>query len=58
MQTISGTFYQSFTTRYTRRYRKYLGSGLIKDIGPYFTKKLVLAFKDRVLEVIEHEPHL
>ncbi|MFP3121176.1 ATP-dependent RecD-like DNA helicase [Rickettsia sp. R2] len=37
---------------------KYLGSGLIKGIGPYFAKKLVLAFKDRVLEVIEHEPHL
>lgn len=37
---------------------KYLGSGLIKGIGPYFAKKLVLAFKDRVLEVIEHTPHL
>lgn len=37
---------------------KYLGSGLIQGIGPYFAKKLILAFKDRVLEVIEHEPHL
>ncbi|MCX4080042.1 ATP-dependent RecD-like DNA helicase [Rickettsia rhipicephali] len=37
---------------------KYLGSGLIKGIGPYFAKKLVLAFKDRVFEVIEHEPYL
>jgi exodeoxyribonuclease V alpha subunit len=26
---------------------KYLGSGLIKGIGPYFAKKLVLAFQDR-----------
>lgn len=37
---------------------KYLSSGLIKGIGPYFAKKLVLAFKEQVLEVIEHEPHL
>lgn len=31
---------------------------MIKGIGPYFAKKLVLAFKDKVLEVIEYEPHL
>jgi exodeoxyribonuclease V alpha subunit len=31
---------------------------LIKGIGPYFAKKLVLAFQDRVFEVIEYEPHL
>ncbi|KJW02139.1 hypothetical protein REIP_0142 [Rickettsia endosymbiont of Ixodes pacificus] len=37
---------------------KYLGSGLIKGIGPYFAKKLVLAFGNKVLEIIECEPSL
>jgi len=35
---------------------KYLGSGLIKGIGPHFASKLVAAFKEQVFEVIEHEP--
>jgi exodeoxyribonuclease V alpha subunit len=35
---------------------KYLGSGLIKGIGPHFASKLVQAFKEQVFEVIEHEP--
>ena len=35
---------------------KYLGSGLIKGIGPYFAKKLVTAFKDDVFQVIEEQP--
>jgi exodeoxyribonuclease V alpha subunit len=36
---------------------KYLGSGAIKGIGPFFAKKLVEAFGEKVLEVIEKEPH-
>lgn len=37
---------------------KYLGSGLIRGIGPHFAKKLVVAFKERVFDVIEFEPNL
>lgn len=37
---------------------KYLGSGLIKGIGPFFAKKLVAAFSDKVFEVIENQPNL
>lgn len=35
---------------------KYLGSGMIKGIGPHFAKKLVKAFGDRVFDVIEETP--
>ncbi len=35
---------------------RYLGSGLIKGLGPFFAKKLVSMFGDSVLEVIESEP--
>ena len=35
---------------------KYLGSGMIKGIGPHFAKKLVTAFGDEVFDVIEHAP--
>jgi len=35
---------------------KYLGSGLIKGIGPVYAKKLVKAFGESVFDVIEQEP--
>ena len=35
---------------------KYLGSGMVKGIGPHFAKKLVQAFGAAVFDVIEHEP--
>jgi len=35
---------------------KYLGSGLIKGIGPVYARKLVKAFGDAVFDVIEQEP--
>jgi len=35
---------------------KYLGSGLIKGIGPYFAKRLVQAFGTQVFDIIETEP--
>ena len=35
---------------------KYLGSGMVKGIGPHFAKKLVRAFGEQVFEVIEHTP--
>ncbi len=35
---------------------KYLGSGMIKGIGPIYAKKLVKAFGNHVFEVIESSP--
>ena len=35
---------------------KYLGSGLIKGIGPVFAHRLMTSFGDVVFEIIEHEP--
>jgi exodeoxyribonuclease V alpha subunit len=35
---------------------RYLGSGMIKGIGPVYAKKLVAAFGERVFEVIEQTP--
>jgi exodeoxyribonuclease V alpha subunit len=35
---------------------KYLGSGMIKGIGPHFAKKLISAFGENVFEVIESSP--
>ena len=35
---------------------KYLGSGMIKGIGPHFAKTLVTAFGEEVFDVIEHDP--
>ena len=35
---------------------KYLGSGLIKGIGPHFAKKIVQVFGERTLEVIDESP--
>ena len=35
---------------------KYLGSGMIRGIGPVYAKKMVKAFGEKVFEVIEAEP--
>src|ERR1035437_6400077 len=35
---------------------KYLGSGMIRGIGPVYAKKMVRAFGERVFDVIEAEP--
>jgi exodeoxyribonuclease V alpha subunit len=35
---------------------KYLGSGMIRGIGPVYAKKLVRAFGEKVFEIIEQEP--
>ena len=35
---------------------KYLGSGMVKGIGPHFARKLVSAFGTQVFNVIENEP--
>ena len=36
---------------------KYLGSGMIRGIGPVYAKKMVKAFGETVFDVIEAEPH-
>src|SRR3984957_4293398 len=36
---------------------KYLGSGLIKGIGPAFAQRLMRAFNEQVFEIIEEVPH-
>src|SRR5258707_156483 len=41
----------------TEGIEKYLGSGMIRGIGPVYAKKLVRAFAEAVFEVIEQEPH-
>ena len=35
---------------------KYLGSGLVKGIGPHFARKIVEVFGERTLEVIDESP--
>lgn len=35
---------------------KYLGSGMIRGIGPVYAKKLVKSFGDKVFDIIETEP--
>jgi len=37
--------------------QRYLGSGLVKGIGPKFAKLIVEQFKENTIEVIENEPH-
>lgn len=37
--------------------KKYLGSGLIKGIGPSYAQKLVDHFGSNVLEIIDKQPH-
>jgi len=38
--------------------KKYLGSGLIRGIGPKFAERLVKHFKEKTLDVIDKEPNL
>src|SRR5271154_5644204 len=35
---------------------KYLGSGMIRGIGPVYAKKMIKAFGEKVFDVIEAEP--
>ena len=35
---------------------KYLGSGLVKGIGPHYAKKIVRVFGDRTLAIIDESP--
>ena len=37
-------------------FEKYLGSGMIRGVGPAYAKKLVRAFGEKVFDTIEAEP--
>jgi exodeoxyribonuclease V alpha subunit len=41
----------------TEGIEKYLGSGMIRGIGPAYARKLLRAFGGQVFDVIEAEPH-
>lgn len=55
---------QQFKTRFMRTsaptsidgIEKYLGSGMIRGIGPVYAKKMVKAFGEKVFDIIEAEP--
>ncbi len=49
-------FIQSIPPTTIEGIEKYLGSGLIKGIGPHFAKKLVAAFSEGIFDVIESSP--
>jgi len=36
--------------------QKYLGSGMIRGIGPVYARKMVTAFAEKVFDIIEAEP--
>jgi exodeoxyribonuclease V alpha subunit len=46
-------FYQCMVPATTKGIEKYLGSGLIKGIGPVMAKRIVAVFGDKTLTVIE-----
>ena len=56
---------QQFKTRFMRTsaptsidgIEKYLGSGMIRGIGPVYAKKLINAFGEKVFDIIEAEPN-
>ncbi len=48
--------YESVVPATVKGIEKYLGSGLIKGIGPVTAKRLVRRFGSKTLDVIEHEP--
>ena len=58
------TYGQQFRSRFlkataptsTEGIQRYLGSGMIRGIGPVYATKLVRAFGDRVFDVIETDP--
>jgi len=48
-------FCETMTPASVKGIEKYLGSGLIKGIGPVMAKRIVKVFKEKTLEVIENE---
>jgi exodeoxyribonuclease V alpha subunit len=53
---FKAAFLKAMPPTTTEGIEKYLGSGMIRGIGPVYAKKLVRAFGEGVFEVIEQEP--
>ena len=51
------SFLKAMPPTTTEGIEKYLGSGMIRGIGPVYAKKLVRAFAEAVFEIIEQEPN-
>src|ERR1700726_3343207 len=51
------SFLKAMPPTTTEGIEKYLGSGMIRGIGPVYAKKLVRAFAEAVFQIIEQEPH-
>jgi exodeoxyribonuclease V alpha subunit len=50
------SFLKAMPPTTTEGIEKYLGSGMIRGIGPVYAKKLVRAFSEAVFEIIEQDP--
>jgi exodeoxyribonuclease V alpha subunit len=55
-QQFKSRFLRTSAPTTTEGIEKYLGSGMIRGIGPVYAKKMVRAFGDKVFDVIEAEP--
>ena len=53
---FKASFLKATAPTTTEGIEKYLGSGMIRGIGPVYAKKLVRAFGEAVFEIIEQEP--
>ena len=55
-QQVKARFLKTSAPTSAEGIEKYLGSGMIRGIGPVYAKKLLRAFGDKVFDVIEAEP--
>jgi exodeoxyribonuclease V alpha subunit len=55
-QQFKSRFMRTSAPTTTEGIEKYLGSGMIRGIGPVYAKKMVKAFSEKVFDIIEAEP--
>jgi len=55
-QQFKSRFMRTSAPTTTEGIEKYLGSGMIRGIGPVYAKKMVKAFGEKVFDIIEAEP--
>ena len=55
-QQFKSRFIRSSAPSSVEGIEKYLGSGMVRGIGPVYARKLIRAFGDKVFDVIEAEP--
>ena len=56
-QQFKSRFMRTSAPTTTEGIEKYLGSGMIRGIGPVYARRMVRAFGEKVFDVIEAEPH-